>query len=148
MFLDDFKEAARYVTNGRTITETDSVFFSTLTGAYNPLFLDETHASKTTFKTRIVPGLLTSSICTGLIYQLPQGLFGEGFIALVGSTIKWTKAVLPGDTIKSHVTVVGKKALADNRGLVTLVAKVTNQNSDEVLEMEYRIIVQTRPERK
>jgi acyl dehydratase len=148
MFLEDFEEAVEYVTNGRTITETDSVLFSTLTGAYNPLFLDETHASKTTFRTRIVPGLLTSSICTGLIYQLPQGLFGEGFIALVGCTIKWTKAVLPGDTIRSHVTVVGKKTLPDNRGLVTLKAKVANQNNDEILETEYRIIVQARLERK
>jgi 3-hydroxybutyryl-CoA dehydratase len=78
MFLQDFEEAAGYVTNGRTITEADSVLFSTVTGAYNPLFLDETHASKTMFKTRIVPGLLTSSICTGLIYQVPVGLFGEG----------------------------------------------------------------------
>jgi len=148
MFLEDFEEAAEYVTNGRTITETDSVLFSTVTGAYNPLFLDEMHASRTTFKTRIVPGLLTSSICTGLVYQLPAGLFGEGFVALVGCTIRWTKAVFHGDTIKSHVTIVGKKALAGNRGLVTLTAKVTNQNNDEVLEMEYRIIVQARPEHK
>jgi 3-hydroxybutyryl-CoA dehydratase len=142
MFLEEFKEAAHYATNGRTITEADSVLFSTLTGAYNPLFVDEVYASKTAFKTRIVPGLLTASICTGLIYQLPVGLFGEGFVALVGSTIKWTKAVLPGDTVKSHVTVVGKKTLADNRGLVTLKAKAVNQNNDEVLEIEYRIIVQ------
>ena len=148
MFLEDFEEAAEYVTNGRTITETDSVLFSTVTGAYNPLFLDEMHASRTTFKTRIVPGLLTSSICTGLIYQLPAGLFGEGFVALVGCTIRWTKAVFHGDTIKSHVTVEEKKTLPDNRGLVTLKAKAMNQNNDEVLEIEYRIIVQARPERK
>jgi len=100
------------------------------------------------FKTRIVPGLLTSSICTGLIYQLPAGLFGEGFVALVGCTIRWTKAVFPGDTVKSRVTVEGKKTLPDNRGLVTLKAKAVNQNDDEVLEIEYRIIVQARPERK
>ena len=141
MFLENFKEGTQYVTNGRTITEADSVLFSTLTGAYNPLFLDEVYASKTAFKTRIVPGLLTASICTGLIYQLPAGLFGEGFVALVGSTIKWTKAVLLGDTVKSHVTVVGKETLADNRGLVTLKAKAVNQKNDVVLEIEYRIIV-------
>jgi acyl dehydratase len=62
--------------------------------------------------------------------------------------MKWTKAVLPGDTVKSHVTLVAKKILADDRGLVTLKAKAVNQNDDEVLEIEYRIIVQARPERK
>ena len=58
------------------------------------------------------------------------------------------KQFSPGDTIRSQVTVVGKKSLPDNRGLVTLKAKVANQNNDEVLEIEYRIIVQARLERK
>jgi 3-hydroxybutyryl-CoA dehydratase len=144
MFFEEFTEGFRYVTAGRTVTEADSVLFSSMTGAYNPLFLDEVHASKTLFKGRIVPGLLTASLCTGLIYQLSVGPFGEGFVALVGLTIKWTKAVFLGNTIRCDVMVAEKELLRDNRGLVRLRTKAVNQEGEEVLEMEYRIIVQTR----
>lgn len=56
MFFEEFDTGQKYSTKGRTVTEADAVLFSTLTGAYNPLFLDEVHASKTSFKSRIVPG--------------------------------------------------------------------------------------------
>lgn len=144
MFFEDFREGTKYVTHGRTISEADAVLFSTITGAYNPLFLDETHAAKTPFKTRIVPGLLTASLCTGLIYQLPAAPFGEGFVALVGTTMKWSKVVHHGDTIRSEVAVAEKRPLKDGRGLVTLKAKALNQDGEDVLEVEYRIIVATR----
>lgn len=88
MVFEDFQIGTRYTTNDRTVTETDSILFSTLTGAHNPLFLDEVHAAKTPFKTRIVPGLLTASICTGLIYQLQVAPLGEGFVAPVSAQLK------------------------------------------------------------
>ena len=141
MFFENFKEGTKYNTNGRTISEADSILFSTLTGAYNPLFLDETHAAKTQFKSRIVPGLLTVSICTGSVYQLPSAPFGEGFVALVGMSVRWSKPVYPGNTLRSEVTVASKKELKDNRGLVTLTARILDQNSELVCEVEYRIIV-------
>jgi acyl dehydratase len=144
MFFEDFKEGTKYSTNGRTISEADSILFSTLTGAYNPLFLDETHAAKTQFKTRIVLGLLTVSICTGLVYQLPIAPFGEGFVALVAMTTRWSKPVYPGYTLRSEVIVTDKKDLKDNRGLVTLTARVLNQDSELVSEIEYRIMVMQR----
>lgn len=144
MYFEDFKEGERYSTQGRTVTETDSVLFSTITGAYNPLFLDEVHASKTNFKTRIVPGLLTASLCTGLIYQLPAAPFGEGFVALVGTTSKWSKPVFHGHTIRAEVTVSERKQLKGGRGLVALNAKVFNQNNEEVMETTYQIVVDCR----
>jgi len=144
LYFEEFTEGMKHTTRGRTITEADSVLFSTVTGAYNPLFLDEVHASKTAFKTRIVPGLLTASICTGLIYQLPAEPFGEGFVALVGARMRWNKPVRFGDTIRSEVTVVRKEPLSGQRGLVTLQAKGLNQLDEQVLEVEYRIIVQAR----
>jgi 3-hydroxybutyryl-CoA dehydratase len=144
MFFEEFDTGQKYSTKGRTVTEADAVLFSTLTGAYNPLFLDEVHASKTPFKSRIVPGLLTVSLCTGLIYQLSVDPFGEGFVALVSARMKWLKAVRHGDTIRSEVVVIDKKPLENHRGFVTLKAKTMNQENQEVGEVEYNIIVQTR----
>ena len=140
MFYDDFKEGTKYNTNNRTITETDSVLFSTLTGAYNPIFLDETYAAKTRFKGRIVPGLLTVAVCTGSIYQLPAAPFGAGFVALAGMSMNLTKPVRPGNTIHAEVTVANKEMKGSN-GLVTLAARVLNQDSETVAEVEYKIIV-------
>lgn len=144
MFFEEFETGQTYSTKGRTVTEADAVLFSTLTGAYNPLFLDEVHASKTSFGSRIVPGLLTASLCTGLIYQLSVDPFGEGFVALTSAKMKWSKAVHHGDTIRSKVVVSEKKPLENHRGLVTLKAKTLNQENHEIGEIEYNIIVQTR----
>lgn len=133
-----------YNTHGRTVTEVDSVLFATLTGAHNPLFLDQTYAAKTQFGSRIVPGLLTASLCTGLVYQLPVEPFGEGFVGLVGASMKWTKAIKPGNTIRAELTVGGKESLEKRQGLVTLRAVVLNEANERVLEIEYRLIVRSR----
>lgn len=51
------------------------------------------------------------------------------------------------NTIRSEVVVAHRKPLKDKRGLTTLKAKILNQDDEEVLEIEYRITVQTRSRR-
>jgi acyl dehydratase len=65
-YLDDFKIGEGGVTSGRTITETDVVNFSGLTGDYNPLYVDDHFAKNSPFQGRIVPGLLAFTMGFGL----------------------------------------------------------------------------------
>ena len=46
MYYEEFEVGKEQVTSGRTMTETDIVIFAGLTGASNPLFLDEECAKK------------------------------------------------------------------------------------------------------
>lgn len=135
-FTDDFKEKSK----GRTITETDIVVFSTMTGAHNSLFLDEEFSSKTSFGGRIAPGYLTASMATGLIYLFPSAPFEKGFIALLGSSFKAKKSVMIGDTITCEATVKEKRE-REKDGIVTLHSDILNQNGEKVMEVEHTIMV-------
>lgn len=143
MYFDEFTENFKAESKGRTITEADVVLFSTLTGAYNSLFLDEEYARKTQFAGRIVPGYLTASIVTGLVYQLPSRPFEDGFIALLGSSFKAMKSVKIGDTIRC-VTTLKEKREREGDGIVTLHTEVFNQRNEKVMEVEHTFLSRKR----
>ncbi|MCL4519129.1 MAG: MaoC family dehydratase N-terminal domain-containing protein [Thaumarchaeota archaeon] len=146
MHYEDFEIGSKQITFGRTVTETDIVMFAGLTGASNPLFLDEEYAKKTAFGHRIAPGLLTLSIATGCAYQLPSGPFGEGFIALLGMSFKAIKPVIAGDTLKVAVVVKEKLPPKDGRGRVVLEMSVENQRNETVMMVEGNFLVRVRKE--
>jgi len=61
-------------TNGRTVTEMDNVMFSMLTMNTQPLHCNEDFASKTQFGQRIVNGIFTLGLVTGLtVPELTEG---------------------------------------------------------------------------
>ena len=63
--LGDFLVGEGGITAGRTVTETDIVNFSGLTGDYSPLYVDDHYAKKGPFKGRIVPGLFAFTMAFG-----------------------------------------------------------------------------------
>ncbi|AAY80427.1 MaoC family dehydratase [Sulfolobus acidocaldarius] len=139
MYFEDFKVGQKWETKGRTVGEADVIVFSTMTGAYNPLFLDEEYGKKTRFKGRIAPGLLTASLAVGLTYQLPVDPFGEGFVALSRLELEAKKAVKIGDTLKCVVEVIDKKEREKN-GRVFLNVKTINQLGEEVMNLKLEIV--------
>ena len=61
-------------TNGRTVTEMDNVMFSMLTMNTQPLHSNEDFASKSQFGQRIVNGIFTLGLVTGLtVPELTEG---------------------------------------------------------------------------
>ncbi len=61
-------------TNGRTVTEMDNIMFSMLTMNTQPLHSNEDFASKTQFGQRIVNGIFTLGLVTGLtVSELTEG---------------------------------------------------------------------------
>lgn len=144
MYYENFEIGSKQVTSGRTVTETDIVLFAGLTGASNPLFLDEEFSKKTTFGHRIAPGLLTLSIATGCAYQLPTGPFGEGFVALLGMSFKAMKPVFAGDTLKVTVAVREKRPPKEGRGVVILDMTVFNQREETVMTVEGNFMVRVK----
>ena len=61
-------------TNGRTVTEMDNVMFSMLTMNTQPLHSNEDFASKSQFGQRIVNGIFTLGLVTGLtVSELTEG---------------------------------------------------------------------------
>ncbi len=87
---------------GKTITETDVLLFSGVSGDTNPLHLNKDFASQTQFGECIVHGMLTASLISALIgTRLP----GPGCVYM-SQSIKWTHPVKVGDTVMARVTVI------------------------------------------
>ncbi|ARM74694.1 MaoC family dehydratase [Acidianus manzaensis] len=139
MYFEDFQIGQKWETKGRTVTEADVVLFTGLTGALNPLFLDEEYGKKTRFGSRILPGLLTASFAVGLAYQLSTDPFGEGFVALTKVEIEAKKAVKIGDTLKVIVEVADKKERQKD-GRIYLNLTTLNQNKEEVMKLKMEIL--------
>lgn len=140
-YFDEFSTGEKFETIGRTVTETDVVIFSTLTGAYNPMFLNEEYGKKTIFKGRIAPGMLTLSLATALMYQL--GFLDKTLIALLGvDEVRFPSAVKLGDTVKLVAEVVEKKETGKkDRGIVVIHGTCKNQKDESVLEAKWSFLM-------
>ena len=85
----------------RTFTEEIVKLFADVSGDTNPLHLNETFASQTRFKKRIIHGMLTTSLWSTLVgTRLP----GPGS-AYTSQELKFIKPVHIGDTVTAKVTV-------------------------------------------
>jgi acyl dehydratase len=105
-----------FETAGRTITESDVVGFSALTGDRHPLHLDADWARTTRFRGRIAQGALVMSYALGL---LP--LHSRQIVALraVRDTV-FKHHVSIGDTIYVVGEVTGARPLRRDLGCVTV----------------------------
>jgi acyl dehydratase len=105
-FFEDFSEGDEFVTQGRTVTETDLLNWAMFTGDMNPMHVDEDFASKYgLFGGRFPPGLMSVAIASGLWERL--GLTAGTGLAVLERKIRYRSIILVGDTI--HVTFRVKK---------------------------------------
>ena len=145
-FYEDYRVGETFGTDTRTITSEEVDRFVEYVGVRNPLFLDPKHASKSPFKTRIVPGFLTQSLALGLLYR-PQII--EYFL-LIEARTRFLKPVHVGDSIHVDGKVARKKTRANDKvGLLTLHTSIINQHFEKVAEMILiiSILKQTPPKR-
>ena len=111
----------------KTISETDIYLFAGIVGDFNPAHLNEEHARKTFFKTRIAHGMLVAGFVSSTIgMQLP----GPGTI-YVRQEIRFLGPVHIGDTVTAHVEV---SEIYTEKNRVLLKTLCTNQEGVKVLE--------------
>lgn len=142
MFFEEFQVGQKFPVQGRTITETDVVLFSTMTGAYNPLFLNEEYARGTVFKGRVVPGMLTLAMGPPMFYQ--RGILAQ-LVALVGvDGVRFPAPVRIGDTLNMVVEVAEKRPGETGRGLVVFRGTMTNQRGETVMAARWSFFIRAR----
>ncbi len=109
------------------ITEEVVFVFCGLTGDMNPMHTNEDYASRTMFKKRIAPGLLSVCLMASLMgCELP----GAASV-YVSQDIKFKAPVFIGDTLRAEVEVVAKD-IARNR--ITVRTTCINQNGQLVID--------------
>ncbi len=92
--------------------------------------------SETPFKKRIAPGALTFSLSEGL--AILSGILYKTGMAFLGVEMEVLKPVFIGDTLTVEIEVVNRRETKKaDRGIVTYLHRVINQNDEQV--MEYKI---------
>jgi 3-hydroxybutyryl-CoA dehydratase len=118
--FDGLEKGARLVSRGRTITESDLVSFSALTGDWHPQHADADWAAGSAFGERIAHGMLVLSYAIGLLPLDP-----ERVVALRGlRSVVFKRPVPIGTTIHAEAEVAGARPLDDGHSLVELSLKI------------------------
>jgi acyl dehydratase len=145
LYWEDWKIGAEFESPARTVTEADMVAYSGLSGDYNPLHTDEEFCKKTQFGTRIVHGPLVYAIAAGLLFQLH--LYDDTLIAFLGfDSLKFTRPVKPGDTIRARVKVLEKRETSNpERGVMKRQLQVLNQRGEVVQDAVQAFLLKRKP---
>jgi acyl dehydratase len=129
----------------RTITESDNVFFSTMTMNPQPLHLDHEFAARSEFGQPLVNSMLTLSLLIGL--SVPEITLGTLVANLGFEKIEFPKPVFHGDTIHAQTTVISSRASNSrpNAGIVGLEHRAINQRGEIVCRCNRTVLMFRRP---
>lgn len=145
-WFEDMTVGRRWVTQRRTITESDVVAFAGISGDFNPLHVDEVFAAAGPFGRRVVHGLLVLSIATGLRQQ--SGVF-YGVLKAFAEIKSWNfkRPVFIGDTITAVTTVlVSRPTSKPGQGIVEQRVDVVNQSGEIVQSGIFVTLIAARPQ--
>ncbi len=130
--IDEFTIGEVTLSPGRTVTETDVVKYSWVSGDTNPMHTDAVHAAKSPIGQRIAHGTLVMSMATGLSARIGH-LDGTAIAALGVDEWKFLKPVFINDTIYLRTTVVDARVSSKpDRGVLVRRMDVLNQHGDLV----------------
>ncbi|MFJ5771750.1 MaoC/PaaZ C-terminal domain-containing protein [Psychrobacillus sp. NPDC093180] len=136
-YFEDYQLGDVWESKGRTITESDIVMFSALSGDWFPLHTNIEYAKETQYKQRIAHGMLVLSITTGLVHFEPGVV-----VAFYGmDKVRFTAPTFIGDTIHLEGKVIDLKSKESNQGVVTVLQEVKKQTDEIVAVFEMKLLV-------
>lgn len=119
---------------GRTVTETDNIWFTNLTMNTHPVHFDHAYARKSEFGKPLVNSALTLAMVAGMSVSDTS----QKAIANLGwDKIKLTAPVFAGDTLYAESEVLAKRESKSRptQGIVTI--KTTGKKDDGTVFMTY-----------
>lgn len=128
---------------GRTITETDNVWFTLLTMNTNPMHLDQRYAAASEFGRTLVNSALTLAIVTG---QSVIDTSQLAFANLGWDQIRLSNPVFVGDILysESEVIELRESGSRPEGGIVTIRTRGLNQDGIEVIRFQRTFLVYRR----
>lgn len=119
---------------GRTITQTDNIWFTLLTMNTHPLHFDEEYAKHTEFGRCIVASPFTVALLVGMsVTDVSQKA-----IANLGWTdIRLTHPLFAGDTLYGESEVLAKRPSKSRPGAGLVTVKTIGRNQDQTVVCEF-----------
>ena len=143
-FYEDFEVGDVFRSRfGRTITETDNVWFTCLTMNTNQIHFNVPFAERTRFGRPLVNSTFTLALVTGM--TVPDT--SENATAnLAWTDIKLPHPVFAGDTLwaESEITDLRESSSNPSVGIVTMRSRGVNQRREVVIEFQRTFMVYKR----
>ena len=145
MYLEDFAPGQGFLTQGRTITETDIVQFGGWSWDTNPVHTDAEHMRGSRFGAPIAHGLLGVSVAMGLVSRL--GVFEKSSIALLGiDEWRFIEPVHVGDTVRCRLEILGVRTVSSgSAGVLDRRLELLNQRDVVTQRGRISLMVALRP---
>lgn len=143
-FFEDFAPGDIYQHPlGRTVGETENVWFTLLTMNTNQVHFNSEYAAKSEFGKPLVVSTLTLAIAVG---QSVTDVTQNAFANLGWDEIRMTHPVFAGDTLFSESRVLHKRTSESrpHAGIVTVKTRTLNQDGEEVCSFKRTFYVYKR----
>jgi acyl dehydratase len=127
---------------GRTVTETDNIWFTLLTVNNNPIHFDRHYASQTEWGRPLVDSTFTLALVTGLsVSGISQYAINLGW-----DEVRLPAPVFEGDTIYAQTEVLSARDSKSRpqMGVVTVKSTGFNQHGTIVIEFKRSLLVYKR----
>ena len=128
---------------GRTVLDTDNVYFTLLTLNVQQVHFDAAYAEKTEWKRLLVDSTFTLALLTGMSVRTVSAKV----VANLGwDKVKATHPVFAGDTLYAESTILSKRVSKSRptQGIVTVSTRGINQSGIEVMSFERTMLVYRR----
>lgn len=144
LHLEDLSVGARYLSNGRTVTEADLTMFSMLSGDWNPIHADAEFSAGTPAGQRLVHGVFGLSVVTGLMDQ--AGWFRRSAVAMLDITgWRFAAPILIGDTLTCEMEITSVRPTSKgDKGVAGRHFTLRNQSGTVVQEGDIGVLVLSR----
>ncbi|QLD86543.1 MaoC family dehydratase N-terminal domain-containing protein [Natronomonas halophila] len=140
--FEDFEEGKEFISVGRTVTESDFMMHSALSGDWTELHTNKEYAEDQQFGERIAHGPMTFVQATGFVYR--TGIVERTAVAFLGMNyMDLPNPVTIGDTLQLEIEVANRKDLdsRDDAGIVVLDTVMENQEDTVVFEGDMKFLV-------
>lgn len=144
-YFEEMEEGTMFESAGRTITETDFVVHSMLTGDWTELHTNAEYADDGPYDERIAHGPMTFIIATGLVQRC--GFVERTVIAFLGMNyMDIPNPLFIGDTLTATFEVTERRELEsrDDAGLVVIDSDVRNQDDEQVFAGDMKFLFKRR----
>jgi acyl dehydratase len=133
--FEDFAVGDVYVHPlGRTVTDTDNIWFTLITQNSNPIHFDRHYARQTEFGRPLVDSTFTLALVTG---QSVSDLSQNAMANLGWDEVRLPHPVFEGDTIYSRSEVLEARASRSRPNVGIVRVKTTGVNQDGVTVIEF-----------
>ncbi|ERN51306.1 MaoC family dehydratase [Alkalihalophilus marmarensis] len=135
-FLEDFNIGDIYAHPlGRTVTQTDNIWFTLLTQNTNPIHFDEVYSKKTEFGRPLVDSTFTVALVTGQsVTDISQNVMAN----LGWDEIQLPNPVFEGDTIYSYSEVLEKRESKSRQNVGIVKVRTSGYNQEGKIVVTFK----------